>query len=84
MNSIAVILLVAQFILIGGCAGTLTEDEIYERGDAYAIIVSDYKRISKRCRARGGSLVSSGSYMRNVSGKLTVEQMQSARCVSRH
>jgi hypothetical protein len=70
------------FLLIG-CAGTLTEEEEYERHEAYIQMVIEYDNKVKRCRRIGGSLVSTASWTRRISGKLSADQMSSARCVSR-
>jgi hypothetical protein len=66
-----------------GCAGSLTEEEKYERHEAYMQMVNDYDNKVRRCRGLGGSMVSTGSWTRNICGKLSADQMNSARCVSR-
>ena len=71
-----------SFLLVG-CTVTLTEEEEYESQEAYIQMVDDYANKVRRCRGLGGSLVSTGSWSRKISGKLSAEQMSSARCVSR-
>jgi hypothetical protein len=69
------------FEFINSCASTLTEDELYERADAYNRLVEDYETQVTRCRQTHGSMVSAGSWSRKITGELTVDQMSSARCV---
>jgi len=67
------------FLLIG-CAGTLTEDEKYERQDAYYKMVDKYNETARRCRRSGGVVVLTDSWSFKLGRKLTAEQMSSARC----
>lgn len=83
VNTVNITALTSELFLLIGCAGTLTEEETYERHEAYIQMVNEYNNEVRRCRRARGSMVSSGSWTRNYSGNLSAEQMSSARCVSR-
>ena len=83
VNTLNFAVIESVLFLFIGCAGTLTEEEKYERQEARIQMVTNYENKVKRCRGLGGSLVSAGSWTRNISGKLSADQMISARCVSR-
>ncbi len=77
--------LTAALFLFTGCAGTtLTEEEEYERHEAYVQLVIEYDNKVRDCRRPGDLLVTTGPKTRNVGGKMSAAQMSSARCVSRH
>ncbi len=71
------------FLLIGCAGATLTEDEVYERHEAYVQIVIEYDNKVRDCRRSGDLLVTTGPKTRNVGGKMSAAQMRTARCVSR-
>ena len=83
VNTVNFAVIESVLFLFIGCVGTLTEEEKYERQEAHIQMVINYENKVKRCRGLGGSLVSAGSWTRNISGKLSADQMSSARCVSR-
>ena len=83
VNTVNITVLTSMLFLLIGCAGTLSEDEKYERQDAYYKMVDNYKEEARRCRWSGGTLVSAGSWSFKGAGKLSADQMSSARCVSR-
>lgn len=70
------------FVLVN-CAGPLSDEQEYERVDRYNQMVSEYEEQVRRCRGSGGSMISSGSWRRQIGGRLSVEQMSTARCFSR-
>ena len=70
------------FVLVN-CAGPITEEQKYERLDRYNQMVSEYEEDVKRCRRTGGSMISSGSWSRQIGGRLSLEQISNARCFSR-
>ena len=79
----SITVLTSELFVLISCAGSLTEEEKYERQEVYVQMVIDYDDNARRCRGFGVSLVSSAAWTRNISGKLSVGQMISARCVSR-
>jgi hypothetical protein len=71
-------------VALVNCAGPPTEEQEYERHEAYNQMVIRYENEVRQCRRTGGSMVSSGSWSRRIDNRLSVEQIRSARCVSRH
>ena len=61
LHTANITVLTSELFLIIGCAGSLTEEEEYERHEAYVQMVAEYENKAKRCRGLGGSLMSSGS-----------------------
>ena len=75
--------LAACLELIASCAGTLDEDEYYERADGYFLLAEDYDARVRRCRETHGLMVSEAPFGGKTSRKMTADQMRLARCVER-
>ncbi len=76
--------LTSLLFLFIGCAGTtLTEEEEYERHEAYVQMVIEYDNKVKGCSQSGDLMVTTGPRTRNTGGKMSAAQMRAARCVSR-
>ncbi len=84
VNTVNITVLTLVLFLLIGCAGTtLTEEEEYERHEAYVQIVIEYDNKVKGCSLSGGLLVTTGPRTRSTGGKVSAAQMRTARCVSR-
>ncbi|MGB5245512.1 MAG: hypothetical protein WBN34_03120 [Woeseia sp.] len=82
MKIVRLLALAATVGVLGGCAGALSDVESFAREDAYVQMVESYTSRVQRCRERRGAMISAGSFRRNISGRLSAEQMISARCAS--
>ncbi len=84
VNTVNITVLTLVLFLLIGCAGTtLTEEEEYERHEAYVQMVLEYDNKVKGCSQSGDLLVTTGPRTRNTGGKMSAAQMRAARCVSR-
>ncbi len=84
VNTVNITVLTLVLFLLIGCAGTtLTEEEEYERHEAYVQMVIEYENKVRACSRSSDLLVTIGPRTRKVGSKLSAAQMSSARCVSR-